>query len=172
MHQSTSTLDDVCETSTPRAASWGRRGFLALLLVFVMLGASGYLGVHSRSATASSNGYTLDVHYAQFARAGLDVPLVVTVTHAGGFGKQLVLAVTSDYFDIFETQGFYPDPSATTRDGDTLFLTFDAPTGDVFRFSYDAYIQPSSQRGKSATVTVVDAGVPVVSTHITTHLLP
>ena len=59
------------------------------------------------------------------------------------------------------------------RDATTLYLTFDAPDGDVFTVDYDAYIQPSSQVGRDATVSVVDSELrPLVSVAIDTRLLP
>ncbi|MCF6377890.1 hypothetical protein L2K70_09755 [Nocardioides KLBMP 9356] len=168
-----STLDGVETAADERSALWGRRAFLCLLLAFVLAGAAGLLGVRSATATAESDGYRLDVTYARVARAGLDVPWHVVVTHPGGFGKEVTIAVTGDYFDIYETQGFTPDPSTGVRDGDTLYLTFDAPDGDVLTVDYDAYIQPSSQVGRDATVAVVDADLAaLVSVDITTHLLP
>ncbi len=156
-----------------RTGLWGRRAFLSVLLVVVLAGLSGLLGVHTATARASAHGYDLDVTYAKIARAGLDAPWQVTVTHPDGFDKEVVIAVTGDYFDIFETQGFTPEPSASVRDATTLYLTFDAPEGDVFTVAYDAYIQPSSQVGRDATVSVADADqAPLVSVDITTHLLP
>lgn len=156
-----------------RGALWVRRAGLCVLLAFVLAGVTGLLGVRTGTSTASGNGYDLSVTYASVARAGLDVPWQVTVSHPGGFGKEVVLAVTGDYFDIYETQGFTPDPSSGVRDADTLYLTFDAPDGDVLRVSYDAYIQPSAQVGREATVSVVDADLrPLTSVDIDTHLVP
>lgn len=145
---------------------------LTVLLALVVAGASGLLGVRSTTTTADRGGWHLSVEHAAVARAGLDVPWNVTVRHPGGFGASLTLAVTGDYFDIYETQGFHPEPAATRRDAETLYLTFDAPDGDTFVLSYDAYIQPSSQRGASATVGVVEDDVTVASVEISTHLLP
>lgn len=168
-----STLTGLETGADERSALWGRRVFISLLLVVVLAGLVGLLGVRTATATASDNGYELDVTYASVARAGLDVPWRVTVTSADGFGKEVVVAVTGDYFDIYETQGFTPEPSASMRDATTLYLTFDAPDGEVFTVDYDAYIQPSSQVGRDATVAVVDADhVPLVSVDIDTHLLP
>jgi len=39
------------------------------------------------------------------------------VTHPGGLGKEVTLAISGDYLNIFETQGFHPTPSDETRDG-------------------------------------------------------
>ena len=123
--------------------------------------------------TMRETGRDMKDKYKETARAGLDVPWQVVVTHADGFEKEVTIAVTGDYFDIYETQGFTPEPSASMRDATTLYLTFDAPDGDVLTVDYDAYIQPSSQVGRDATVSVVDAAhVPLVSVDIDTYLLP
>lgn len=168
----TSTLHDVDSTPTRPAAVWARRAFLAALLVVVLLGLVGLLGVHSTTASASQDGWTVDVEYAGIARAGLDVPWTVKVTHPGGFGDQVVLAVKASYFEIYETQGWQPSPSDETRDGDTWYLTFNAPEGDTFVVAFDAYIQPSSQRGREGWVAVMDSGRRLATVPFRTVLLP
>lgn len=168
-----STLTGFESRRQERIALWGRRAILALLAVVVLAGASGLLGVRASTATDEGGGYTLGVEHAMTARAGLDVPWQVTVTREGGFEKTVTLAVTGDYFDIYETQGFTPEPSTSIRDARTLYLTFDAPEGETFTVDYDAYIQPSSQRGEGATVSVVDAELRrLASVDIYTFLLP
>ena len=111
------------ETGTrERSAAWGRRVVLAAMTAMVLAGAGGLLGVRSATSSATDGTWHLSVEHATVARAGLDVPWQATVQHSGGFGKTLTLAVTGDYLDIYETQGFHPDPSSSTRDGDTLYL--------------------------------------------------
>lgn len=172
MDVSPSTLSGVETTARGGLAIWGRRGFLLLLLLFVVAGLLGFLGVRTSTAHTEADGWTVAVEHATVARAGLDVPWQVTVTHPGGFGKELTLAVTGDYFDIFETQGFSPEPSDETRDGQTLYLTFQAPPGDTFVVAYDAYIQPSAQTGRDGTVAVMVDGDRVATTDFRTRLLP
>lgn len=156
-----------------RGAARGRRVILALMLLGLLAGLVGFLGVHASSASTSTNGYRLTVQYARVARAGLDVPFQVEVVHPGGFPTQITLAITASYFSMFESQGFWPQPSSTLRDGDLVYLTFDPPKGDTFVFDYDAYIQPSSQIGRSATVTVMGGALqPLASVHVDTTLLP
>jgi hypothetical protein len=167
-----STLAGIETRAEGRWAIWSRRGFLVLLLAFVLAGLSGLLGVRTTTAESSAGGYDLSFRYATSARAGLDVPWEVTLVHAGGFGHDVRLAVTGDYFDVFETQGFTPEPSDATRDADTLYLTFAAPPGDTLRVSYDAYIQPSSQLGRDGTLSVLEDGSPVASVDFSTRLLP
>jgi hypothetical protein len=153
---------------------WWRRVFLVVLTLVVVAGLAGLLGVRVATASAEDGAWSLQVQYAATARAGLDVPLEMTVRHEGGFGgKQVTLAFTGSYFDIFETQGFHPNPSDETRDGDTLYLTFSAPPdGDTLVVAYDAYIQPASQVGRGARIAVVDQGNQVAAVDIQTRLWP
>jgi hypothetical protein len=153
-------------------AAWSRRAFLAVLLVFVLAGLAGFLGVRTATERDEGAGYTLDLRYAATARSGLDVPWQVTVTREGGFDKELTLTVTGDYFDIYETQGFTPEPTESTRSEDTLYLTFTAPEGDTFMVAYDAYIQPASQVGADGTLSVLEDGRPVASVDFDTMLWP
>ena len=166
------TIDGLETRAQGAVAIWSRRGFLALLLAFVLAGVVGLLGVRTVTGSAEEAGWSLSLTHAATARAGLDVPWRVTVTHPGGFPKQFTLAVTGDYFDIYEEQGFRPEPSETTRDGDTLFLTFTAPVGDTFVLDFDAYIQPSSQRGRSGTISVMDDGARVATVDFDTRVMP
>ncbi|HEY3718170.1 MAG TPA: hypothetical protein VGL39_26885 [Jatrophihabitantaceae bacterium] len=170
---SDSLLTDVRPASAGPPRQWWRRAGLAVLLAVVVLGAFGVFGVHSRSTSATSNGYTLAVTYPQSARAGLDVPFRVSVHHAGGIDDDLTLAISTDYFRMFETQGFYPDASSSTNDGRFVYLTFSKPpSGDDFLMDFDAYIQPGSQLGKSATVKLIVQGHELARTSIRTWLVP
>ena len=168
----TSTLEGLESTSEGRVAIWTRRAFLLALLCFVLAGVAGLLGVRTTTSEASEAGWTLSLRHAAVARPGLDVPWEVTVTREGGFDDDVVLAVTGDYFDIFETQGFNPEPSDDTRDRTTRYLTFTKPPGDTLVVSYDAYIQPASQIGRSGTLSVVDGGKRVASVDFRTFLMP
>jgi hypothetical protein len=154
------------------ATVWARRGWLALLWLAVVAALLTLLGVHSSQTTVQSNGYRLEVVYPRIARAGLDVPWQVTVSHPDGFGKQLTLAVSGDYFNLFESQGMRPQPSDETRDGNTYYLTFTAPPGDTFRMYFDTYVQPASQVGRSGWVEVVYQGKVLARADYSTWLWP
>jgi hypothetical protein len=166
-------LDDVRPASAGPAPRWASRIGLTILFVVVVLGAFGVLGVHSRTTSQSSNGYTLSVTYARVARAGLDVPWRVRVHRDGGVNSDLSLAVSTDYFRMFETQGFYPTPDSSTNDGDYVYLQFTKlRPGRDFLLEYDAYIQPASQIGKSGTVRLLVGGREVARTSFHTWLVP
>jgi len=113
------------------------------------------------------------VEYAAVARAGLDVPWQVKVRRAGGFDGPVTLAVTADYFDIYEEQGLDPQPTAESSDGTYLYWTFDPPpVGDQLAVDFDAYIQPSSQLGSGGEVSVLVGNERVATTEFHTWLVP
>lgn len=175
-----STVDDGSSTLAAVRPSgvrpWvkvGRRGVLAVLVLVVLAGAAGLLGVRTATATTDAEGWSMRLEYPQVARAGLDTTWRVSVRHPGGFGGEpIVLAVSARYFDIFETQAFHPEPSATTSDGRMIFLSFDPPAGDRFAVDYDAYIQPASQLGRRAQLWLMDGPQPRLRLSYRTWLLP
>jgi hypothetical protein len=165
-----STLRDV--RGIRRRPRIARRAGIAALFVVVVLGALGLFGVRSATASVSRNGYAVTVVYPRIARAGLDVPFRVHVHRAGGFSAGVSVAVSSDYFGMFETQGFFPEPDSESDDGRFVTLSFSKPSGEDFQVEYDAYIQPAAQIGKSAVVRVEVGGRVVASLSINTWLLP
>jgi len=168
-----STLDGVRDTSHNRQGVIGRRVALSVFAVIVAVGATGWLGVHAETKNASSLGYQMTLTYPRVARAGLDIPWNLRLTHPGGLKDDITVAISADYFDIFEFQGFHPEPSDETSDADFVYLTFSPPSkGDTFTLSWDTYVQPSSQMGRNATVKVIVDDVTVASTNYSTVLLP
>jgi hypothetical protein len=165
-----STLHDV--RGARRRARLTRRIGILVLLAIVILGAAGLFGVRSATVSVSQNGYTVTVTYPRIARSGLDVPFRVHVRHPGGFASDLSVAITSDYFEMFETQGFFPTPDSESNDGRFITLTFKKPPGTDFQVGYDTYIQPAAQIGKSAVVRIETKGRVVAHTSINTWLLP
>lgn len=149
-----------------------RRTILVLLGLVVLAGGVGLLGVKSGSVADAGDGYALTVDYAQIARAGLDVPFDVTVTRTGGFDEDVILAMTADYFKIFEHQGVSPEPDSETSEGPMVYMTFLAPQGEEFHLIYDVYIQGSSQLGASGEVWLIVDDRPVLEVAFTTVLLP
>ncbi|MFD6897027.1 hypothetical protein ACFWB0_21095 [Rhodococcus sp. NPDC060086] len=167
-----SVLDDVRSSARTPAVAWIRRGAVALLGMIVLAGLTGLLGVYSMTAHASGGGYQLDLEYPRIARPGLNIPWNLTVRRPGGFTEPVVIAVESDYFDMFESQGWTPEPSAETSDADRTYMTLDPPPGDTLTLGFDAYVQPSSQTGASGSVSVYEDGIDVVTAHFTTWLVP
>jgi hypothetical protein len=169
-----STVRDVRTEHSVRSTR-PRRLVLALLAVLVVAGVAGAFGVRAGTVSAAAGAYRLELTYPRIARSGLDVPWHVRLERSGGFDakKPITLAVTADYFDLFETQGFHPEPDAETRDGRYLYLSFTAPqTGDVFEVDFDTYVQPSSQIGRDARLWVMDGDRRAVGVTYSTWLVP
>jgi hypothetical protein len=170
--QGVSTLDGLTETRQPLAV-WLRRTSLLLLAALVALSIVGLLGVRTAERTAVGDGYRLSVTYPRLARAGLDTEWRVRVSNPAGLGDRVVVGVSGDWFSLFETQAFHPEPIETTRDGSTMFLTFaTAPDDRTLVVDYDAYVQPAGQSGAPARVEVLESGTTVVSVDYRTWLLP
>ena len=168
---SASTLRDVRIPDGNVSKTWRRMG-TALLVVIVIAGATGLLGVRSRTVSSGSPSWQLSVTYPQVARAGLDVPWRAAVHHSGGLPPKITLAVSTDYFRMFETQGFFPDADSATNDGRFVYFTFVTHPGEDFLVDYDAYIQPASQLGKSGVVELIVGGEVKARVKLRTWLAP
>jgi hypothetical protein len=168
-----STLVDLREGGGHGWKKWLRRTAIALLLLVVVAGLSGWLGVRTATVTDSDSGYRLTVEYPQIARAGLDTPWTVTVESADGFDGGVTLAVTTEWFSIFETQGLSPAPSAETSDATMTYFVLDPPpAGTTLTLDYDAYLQPAAQSGASAEVWLIVDGERVAAVDYETWVLP
>ncbi|GAA0307531.1 hypothetical protein [Kineococcus aurantiacus] len=167
------TSGDVADRARGSVAQGVRRLIVVALLLVVVAGGAGSFGVRTSRASASGGGYELTVTYPRTARAGLDAQWGVDLTAPPeGFGDQVVLAVSSDYFTFWEEQGFSPGPAQETSDGTWDYMTFDPPPGRRFSLSFDGYVQPSSQRGGDGEVAVLTGGRRVVSVAFSTWLAP
>lgn len=154
-------------------ALWARRALMTLIALVVLLGLVGFWGVHSDTASAVGNGYTLTTRYAGTARPGLSVPFEVDVVHPGGFSGPVQLAVSSDYLSSVQATSPLPEPSDSTSEGDLVLLTFDPPAGDHLHVAWQASVDPAADAGRRhARVAVVDHGRELVSRSLRTWLWP
>jgi hypothetical protein len=145
--------------------------FLAAILV---AGFIGLLGIRTRTAESTGNGYDLRVHYASIARPGVAVPFDIQVQRDGGFDGPITIAVPASYLSSVDAQSVQPEPQSTTSDGDLVVFQFEPPQGDTFGVSWEAEIDPASNVGrKEATIAVAgEDGNPVVGVSIRTWVLP
>lgn len=169
---SQSTLDDVRPASAdPRSLLWRRAGF-GILVLFVGAGLFGLLGDREGVVEGSSGGHDLRLEFAQSARPGMDVPFEITLTRERGLDAEVTLALTGDYLDMFETQGWYPEATDMTRDGEWVYLTFATEGQPVMVIDFDAYIQPNALLTRSGQLAVVVDGEPVDPLSFRTVLFP
>jgi hypothetical protein len=155
-----------------RRARTGRRIFMTLLLVFLAVGLTGRLGVHSRTMTVQGGGYELTVTYAETSRAGLATPWSLEIRHPGGFDGPVTVSASSKYMDLFDENGFDPQPSRSTATADAVIWEFDPPDGDTLGVSLDGRIEPGAQWGRAGETSVLVDGKPVVTARYKTWVLP
>jgi hypothetical protein len=136
---------------------WGRRIFLSLLAIVVVAGLFDLLGVRSTTTTARApDGTALSLHYAQVARAGLDVPFEITVRQPNRFTDSVKIAVSTSYLSLFDLNGTQPQPSSSTATQDQIIWEFDPPPGNVLVVTLDMTVQGGRHWGRSGSVTLLD----------------
>ena len=133
------------DVSRQMRARLARRAFVVLLGVFLLLGALGFYGVRTTTASAAGGGYELSVDYASVSRPGLATPWAFEVRRAGGFPDGVTVAVTSSYFDAFDENALGPAPVEETTDGDMTIWRFSPTTSDTLSVSFDARLEPGVQ---------------------------
>jgi hypothetical protein len=101
-----------------RRARTLRRLFMTLLFAVLAVGATGGHGVHSRTTTVQGGGYQLTVTYGQITRPGLATPWSLEIRHPGGFDGPITVSTNTKYLDLFDENGFDPQPSKSTATPD------------------------------------------------------
>ena len=166
------TTPEEADLARARRARTVRRIFLTLLAAFIALGAAGRLGVRSATVTAKGGGYELTVTYAQVTRPGLPTPWSFVVSRPGGFDGPVTVATTNKYLDLFDENGFDPQPSSSTATEKYVIWEFDPPPGDTLAVSLDARLEPGVQWGRSGETAVLEDGKPVVTARYHTWVMP
>jgi len=140
--------------------------------VLVVLGVANLVGVRVDHASAEADGTNLAVTYASITRPGLSTPWSVEVRRAAGFPGPLTIVTTSRYFESFDFNQWYPEPSGTRVRGDDLVLTFERPEGEVFELSFDGRATPTLNLGARAVTAIESEGLPSLSVEYRTVVMP
>ncbi|HLS49642.1 MAG TPA: hypothetical protein VK024_06580 [Actinomycetaceae bacterium] len=151
---------------------WRRRFGAVVLALLVAAGALGFLGDRTRTVSAIEDGYTLTLTYSPLSRSGLAATWELKVAKAGGFTDPIEIAVSADYFAIFEHQGLNPQALRQTSDGAVEYWVFDPPPGATFVVAVDQFVEPGRRYGASGTVALVVDGERIAPIEFTTRLLP
>ncbi len=157
-----------------KRARAGRRVFVVLLGLFLLLGALGFYGVRKTSASAAGGGYEVSVDYASVSRPGVATPWSFEVRRPGGFPDGVTVTVTSDYFEVFDENGLGPTPAEETTDGDLTVWRFAPTTSDTLSVSFDARIEPGVQltTAKGELSVLGPDGQPAVTVGFRTFVMP
>ena len=170
--QSTSTAPEIHPDTKIRRARNQRRVGLVLLAAFLALGLAGLFGPKTSRVTAHSNGYELTVTYPSISRPGLPVRWEVLLKHPGGFQEKVRIAITFDYFHLFDVTGIEPESTSSSSDGKTIVFEFDPPSGDTFRMQFDASVEPGVHELPRATTSALVGGRPAVQVSFATRVVP
>jgi hypothetical protein len=152
-----------------------RYGSLAVILLLVLAGLTGFLGVRTTSATASGDGLSLTVDHASITRPGLATPfsLVVESTDGSPLPPSLTTRVDSAYLAMFDENGLDPEPTSSFQSEEWTWWEFEVPDGAaVLEVSFDARLEPAVQSGRSATAAVEVNGTEATAVDFTTWVLP
>lgn len=163
--------DDVPIESQRRFRAMRRVG-VGALGVLVLLGLANVVGVRVGHASAEADGTSLAVTYASVTRPGLSTPWSVEVRRDGGFPGPVTVATTTTYFESFDFNQWYPEPSDSAVRGDDLVLTFDRPQGEVFELSFDGRATPTFNMGARAVTAIQTEGLPPLSVEYRTVVMP
>src|SRR5688572_16398793 len=166
------TAPEASDLLGARRARTARRTFMVLLAVFLAAGLSGQLGVQSRSTTAQGGDYTLKVTYAQVSRPGLATPWSFEIHRPGGFEGPITVSTKTSYLDMFDENGFDPEPSKATATPEAVIWEFEPPDGDTLAVTLDARIEPAAQWGRTGETSVLEDGKPVVTAKYKTWVMP
>ena len=150
----------------------GRRVIIGALVLFLLIGASGFLGPKTATATASRSGYTVVVTYPAVTRPGLPIRWEYTIRHPGGFDGPVSLATTFDYLHLFDLTNIEPEATSATSTGGEIVYRFEPPAGDELRVSMDATGESGFHEVPSTTTRVIVNGSTVVSVTFSTRVVP
>lgn len=167
-----STLEDVPEAGARRSLLWRRVGVVVLTLL-VVGGLFGFFGDRLGVVEGDSGeSIHLTVTYPSVTRPGQDVAFEIEVSDPAGLDSEVTLAINPEYLGLYETQGWYPEPSDQSRDGEWLYMTFATEGRTTMVIGFDAYIQPDQVRGREGRVAVVEDDVPGRPVTFKTTLFP
>jgi hypothetical protein len=160
------------EAAARRGHRW-RLVFAVALAAFIGVALLGVFDPHQAEVTAEGGGFRLTVDHPSRSRPGLPTHWAVEVetVDGGPLPETITLATTSAYFTLFDENGFDPDPSAASDDGELTYVEFDTVPGAArLSASFDGRIQPGWQRGRQAETWLLVEGEPVVGVRYETRL--
>lgn len=141
----------------------------------VALGAFGFLGVRTSTASNTGNGYRIEVTYATVTRGGLATPFAIEVATADGSALPgvVTIRVSSDYLDLFDDNGMEPTPVNSFNTGDSTSWDFEVPPGEsTLEVVLDARLEPAAQSGGRASVELWIESERQASTEFRSRVMP
>jgi hypothetical protein len=169
-----STLPTDANGRRRAAEAWLRRLFVVALAVFTALGLLGVFGPKGHTASADGGGYHLEVTYAAVTRPGLGAPWKVEISRvdAAALPDEITLVASAPYFDMFDANGFDPQPVSESVVDDTVHWTFSVPPGSrTLQVSFDAFVEPDAHRGRRGRTALLVDGAEAVAVNYETRVM-
>lgn len=164
------------DIGTSRGFDVGLRIFsIALMGAVVLAGLFGMFGVRSSTATASANGFSLEVTHASVTRPGLATPLTMKIATDGGspLPETVTTRIASSYLAMFDEHGLDPQPISSFQSDGWTWWTFQVPSGaSGLEVSLDARLEPSVQMGQASTAAVEIDDEQIVAVDFATRVMP
>ena len=169
---STTTRPDGVPLGAQKRHRTLRRVGLVAIGALVLAGSANLVGLRLESASARADGTSLAVTYARVTRPGLATPWRVEVQRAGGFEGPITISTTTEYFESFDFNQWYPEPTGSAVRADELLLTFEPPEGEVFTVRFDGRATPTFNLGSGAVTTLATPGLPALRVEYRTVVVP
>lgn len=167
-----STVPEELSRARVRRARLAASIWIGLLALFVAAALTGFFGVRTGTASATSGGYRLEVVYPRITRSALPMTWQLTLSREGGFQGQVQIATTIGYFELFDLSWLHPAPAEERSAGGRTVWIYDAPPGDSLVLLLDGRIGPGLEAGRTANTTVSIDGTPVVDVSYETTVWP
>jgi hypothetical protein len=142
--------------------------------VIVALGATGVLGVESRTVRAAGGDLELAVRYPGTTRAGLPAAIRIQVTSEAPITEPVTIGITGSYLDLFDEQGVRPEPASSSSMGRYLVWEFDPPLqGRTLTIRVDVIMETGRHFGQDGRVVLLDdAGQVLGHVELDTRVVP
>jgi hypothetical protein len=160
-----------------RLMSWLTTALLAAVIGSAVLDGVDVVdvwGVDTATVEAAGPERTfLRVRHPTVTRPALASPFEIVVEREGGFDNDIELAVDLAYLQLWDLNAMFPAPSSERSDDRRVIWTFDAPDGDVFRFVYEARIEPGVQLARQrGAVSFLEGGEVSLTVRFLTKVRP
>jgi len=148
-----------------RNTPWWRRGVLALLTVFLVLGLANVFGQRPSTAVASADAADLKLYAPTHLRGGLLYEARFTIT-AHRDVKNALLQLSPGWNEGQTMNTIEPSPlGEASRNGDLLFTLGHIAAGTTYRLFIQFQVNPTNVGRRTADVTLYDGGTKLAHVH-------
>ena len=144
---------------------WYRRGLVALLTVFLVLGVGNVFGQRPAGTTVDSPEASLELYAPTKIRGGVFFEARFTIT-AHHEVKNALLQLSPGWQESLQMNTIEPVPLAQgSRDGDLLFTLGHIPAGRKYRLFVQFQVNATNVGRRNADVTLYDGAKKLVHIH-------